>query len=62
MAKRTSNQSTVGDVETNYSNNKLQPGMDQIDVRRLSNLMGNSNSYTNVGSHMGAFIKFYEKN
>jgi hypothetical protein len=49
MAKRTSNQSTVGDVlKQIIQTNKLQPGMDQIDVKDAwSNLMGNGvNSYT----------------
>ncbi|MFT5251193.1 MAG: hypothetical protein ACI87N_000165 [Flavobacteriales bacterium] len=49
MAKRTSNQSTIGDVLKQIIQvNKLQPGMDQIDVKDAwSNLMGNGvNSYT----------------
>jgi hypothetical protein len=49
MAKRTSNQSTVGDVLKQIIQvNKLQPGMDQIDVKEAwQNLMGNGvNSYT----------------
>ena len=49
MAKRLSNQSTVGDVLKQIIQvNKLQPGMDQIDVKEAwQNLMGNGvNSYT----------------
>lgn len=49
MAKRLSNQSTVGDVLKQIIQvNKLQPGMDQIDVKEAwKNLMGNGvNSYT----------------
>lgn len=49
MAKRLNNQSTVGDVlQQIIKVNKLQPGMDQIDVKDAwSNLMGNGvNSYT----------------
>jgi hypothetical protein len=49
MAKRLSNQSTVGDVlKQIIQANKLQPGMDQIDVKEAwQNLMGNGvNSYT----------------
>ena len=49
MAKRQSNQSTVGDVLKQIIQvNKLQPGMDQIDVKEAwQNLMGNGvNSYT----------------
>ena len=49
MAKRLSNQSTVGDVLKQIIQvNKLQPGMDQIDVKDAwKNLMGNGvNSYT----------------
>ena len=49
MAKRQSNQSTVGDVlKQIILVNKLQPGMDQIDVKEAwQNLMGNGvNSYT----------------
>ena len=49
MAKRQSNQSTVGDVlKQIIQTNKLQPGMDQIDVKEAwQNLMGNGvNSYT----------------
>ena len=49
MAKRLSNQSTVGDVLKHIIQvNKLQPGMDQIDVKEAwQNLMGNGvNSYT----------------
>ena len=49
MAKRQSNQSTVGDVLKQIIQvNKLQPGMDQIDVKEAwKNLMGNGvNSYT----------------
>ena len=48
MAKRLSNQSTVGDVLKQIIQvNKLQPGMDQIDVKEAwQNLMGNGvNSY-----------------
>ena len=43
MAKRQSNQSTVGDVLKQIIQvNKLQPGMDQIDVKEAwQNLMGN---------------------
>ena len=49
MAKRLNNQSTVGDVLKQIIHvNKLQPGMDQIDVKDAwKNLMGNGvNSYT----------------
>lgn len=49
MAKRLSNQSTVGDVLKQIIQvNKLQPGMDQIYVKEAwKNLMGNGvNSYT----------------
>jgi hypothetical protein len=49
MAKRLSNQSTVGEVlKQIIQANKLQPGMDQIDVKEAwQNLMGNGvNSYT----------------
>jgi hypothetical protein len=49
MAKRLNNQSTVGDVLKQIIQvNKLQPGMDQIDVRDAwKNLMGNGvNHYT----------------
>ena len=49
MAKRLSNQSTVGDVLKQIIQvNKLQPGMDRIDVKEAwQNLMGNGvNSYT----------------
>jgi hypothetical protein len=49
MAKRQSNQSTIGDVLKQIIQvNKLQPGMDQIDVKEAwQNLMGNGvNSYT----------------
>ncbi|AWG21776.1 RNA-binding protein [Flavobacterium faecale] len=49
MAKRLNNQSTVGDVlKRIIEGNKLQPGMDQINVREAwGNLMGNGvNSYT----------------
>jgi hypothetical protein len=49
MAKRLNNQSTVGDVlKQIIQANKLQPGMDQIDVREAwKNLMGNGvNHYT----------------
>ena len=49
MAKRLSNKSTVGDVLKQIIQvNKLQPGMDQIDVKEAwKNLMGNGvNSYT----------------
>lgn len=49
MAKRLNNQSTVGDVlKQIIQTNKLQPGMDAIDVKEAwKNLMGNGvNSYT----------------
>lgn len=49
MAKRVSNQSSIGDVLKQIIQvNKLQPGMDQIDVKEAwKNLMGNGvNSYT----------------
>ena len=49
MAKRQSNQSTVGDVLKQIIQvNKSQPGMDQIGVKQAwQNLMGNGvNSYT----------------
>ena len=47
MAKRLNNQSTVGDVLKQIIQvNKLQPGMDQIDVREAwKNLMGNGVNY-----------------
>jgi hypothetical protein len=49
MAKRVNNQSTVGDILKEIIQvNKLQPGMDQIDVKEAwKNLMGNGvNHYT----------------
>lgn len=49
MSKRLNNQSTVGDVlKEIIQANKLQPGMDQIDVKDAwKNLMGNGvNHYT----------------
>jgi hypothetical protein len=49
MAKRLNNQSTVGDIlKEIILANKLQPGMDQIDVKEAwKNLMGNGvNHYT----------------
>jgi hypothetical protein len=49
MAKRLSNESSIGDVLKQIIEvNKLQPGMDQIDVKEAwANLMGNGvNSYT----------------
>ena len=49
MAKRLNNQSTVGDVLKQIIEvNKLQPGMDQIDVKDAwRSLMGNGvNTYT----------------
>ncbi|KFF11436.1 DUF721 domain-containing protein [Flavobacterium hydatis] len=49
MAKRLNNQSTVGDIlQRIIQVNKLQPGMDQIDVKEAwRQLMGNGvNSYT----------------
>ncbi|MCV9928263.1 DUF721 domain-containing protein [Flavobacterium sp. LS1R47] len=49
MAKRLNNQSTVGDIlQKIIQVNKLQPGMDQIDVKEAwRQLMGNGvNSYT----------------
>ncbi|KVV14177.1 DUF721 domain-containing protein [Flavobacterium sp. TMP13] len=49
MAKRINNQSTIGDVLNRIIQvNKLQPGMDQIDVKEAwRQLMGNGvNSYT----------------
>lgn len=49
MAKRLSNQSTIGDVLKEIIQvNKLQPGMDQIDAKEAwKNLMGTGvNSYT----------------
>ena len=49
MAKRLNNQSTVGAILKQIIQvNKLQPGMDEIDVRSAwANLMGNGvNSYT----------------
>lgn len=47
MEKRLNNQSTVGDVLKQIIQvNKLQPGMDQIDVREAwKNLMGNGVNY-----------------
>ena len=47
MAKRLNNQSTVGDVLKHIiQTNKLQPGMDQIEVREAwRNLMGNGVNY-----------------
>lgn len=49
MAKRLNNQSTIGDVLNQIIQvNKLQPGMDQIDVKEAwRQLMGNGvNTYT----------------
>ncbi|MCC9073610.1 DUF721 domain-containing protein [Flavobacterium sp. F-65] len=49
MAKRLNNQSTVGDIlQKIIQVNKLQPGMDEIDVKDAwRQLMGNGvNSYT----------------
>ncbi len=49
MAKRLNNQSTVGAIlQEIIQVNKLQPGMDQIDVKEAwKNLMGNGvNHYT----------------
>jgi len=49
MAKRLNNQSTIGAVlQEILSANKLQPGMDQIDVKEAwRKLMGNGvNTYT----------------
>ncbi|KIA99712.1 MULTISPECIES: DUF721 domain-containing protein [unclassified Flavobacterium] len=49
MAKRLNNQSSVGDIlQRIIQVNKLQPGMDQIDVKEAwRQLMGNGvNSYT----------------
>ena len=47
MAKRLNNQNTVGDVLKHIIQvNKLQPGMDQINVREAwTNLMGNGVNY-----------------
>lgn len=47
MVKRLNNQSTVGDVLKHIiQDNKLQPGMDQIDVKDAwKNLMGNGVNY-----------------
>jgi hypothetical protein len=47
MAKRLNSQSTVADVlKRIIQDNKLQPGMDQIDVRDAwKNLMGNGVNY-----------------
>jgi hypothetical protein len=50
MAKRVNDQRVIGDVLKQIIQvNKLQPGMDQIDVKEAwRNLMGNGvNSYTN---------------
>jgi len=49
MAKRTSNESSIGDVLKEIIQvNKLQPGMDQVSVKEAwKSLMGNGvNSYT----------------
>jgi hypothetical protein len=49
MAKRLSNESSIGDVlKVFIETNKLQTGMDKIDVQQAwKNLMGNGvNSYT----------------
>ncbi|RZJ30834.1 MAG: DUF721 domain-containing protein [Flavobacterium sp.] len=49
MAKRLSNDSPIGDIlKEIITSNKLQPGMDQVDVKDAwKNLMGNGvNSYT----------------
>lgn len=49
MAKRLSNESSIGDVLKAFiETNKLQSGMDKIDVQQAwKNLMGNGvNSYT----------------
>ena len=59
MAKRQSNQSTVGDVLKQIIQvNKLQPGMDQIDVKEAwQNLMGNGvNSYTKNVAFRGSTL------
>ena len=47
MAKRLNNQSTIGDVLKHIiQDNKLQPGIDQINVREAwKNLMGNGVNY-----------------
>jgi hypothetical protein len=50
MAKRLSNESSIGDVLKEFIEvNKLQTGMDKIDVQQAwKSLMGNGvNSYTN---------------
>ena len=49
MAKRLSNESSIGDVlKQIIQSNKLQPGMDQVSVKDAwKNLMGNGvNTYT----------------
>ncbi len=49
MAKRLSNEGTIGDVLKQFiEKNKLQPGMDKIDVQEAwKSLMGNGvNTYT----------------
>ncbi|AWH86845.1 DUF721 domain-containing protein [Flavobacterium album] len=49
MAKRLNGENSIGDVLKEFMNvNRLQPGMDKIDVREAwKNLMGNGvNNYT----------------
>ena len=59
MAKRLHNDSPIGDVlKTIISNNKLQPGMDQISVQEAwKNLMGNGvNTYTRAIALKGSTL------
>ena len=59
MAKRTSNESSISDVLKEFiEKNKLQSGMDQIDVQQAwKSLMGNGvNSYTNEVILKGATL------
>ncbi len=59
MAKRTSNESSISDVLKEFiEKNKLQSGMDKIDVQQAwKSLMGNGvNSYTNEVILKGATL------
>ena len=59
MAKRTSNESSISDVLKEFiDKNKLQSGMDKIDVQQAwKSLMGNGvNSYTNEVILKGATL------
>ncbi len=59
MARRLSNESSIGDVLKQIIQvNKLQPGMDQIEVKEAwKNLMGNGvNSYTRAIALKGSVL------